>query len=180
MDEIAAHRKRNEMSQFINDFFARTRQKYPTRALFLADVPLGTDPDFSVKELNRAMTQLGLNGVAIQTNNAGKLPHEQIFDDFFSETERLDVPVLLHPGKSPWFDFAYTGLKKYMFESIVGFPADTTITIAYMIIDGFFENHSNPFGVDYPLYLWENRPMGNKPIRTGEGFRKGQPHQDNS
>jgi predicted TIM-barrel fold metal-dependent hydrolase len=141
MDEIAAHRKRNEMSQFINDFFARTRQKYPTRALFLADVPLGTDPDFSVKELNRAMTQLGLNGVAIQTNNAGKLPHEQIFDDFFSETERLDVPVLLHPGKSPWFDFAYTGLKKYMFESIVGFPADTTITIAYMIIDGFFERH---------------------------------------
>jgi predicted TIM-barrel fold metal-dependent hydrolase len=30
-----------------------------------------------------------------------------------------------------------------MFESIVGFPADAMITIAYMVVDGFFERHKN-------------------------------------
>ena len=143
MDEIAAPKKRNEMSQFINDFFAKTHQKYPNRTLFFADVPLGTDPDFSIKELIRAITQLGLHGVAIQTNNAGKLPHDRNFDDFFSEADSLDVPVFMHPSKSPWFENAYSGLKKYMFEPVVGFPLDATITVAYMIIDGFFERHKN-------------------------------------
>jgi predicted TIM-barrel fold metal-dependent hydrolase len=141
MDEMAAPKKRNEMSQFMNDFFAKTHQKYPKRTLFFADVPLGTDPDFSTKELNRAVTQLGLHGAAIQTNNAGKLPHEPEFNEFFSEAERLDVPIFMHPSDSPWFKYAYSGLKKYMLESTVGFPADATIAIAYMIMDGFFERH---------------------------------------
>jgi aminocarboxymuconate-semialdehyde decarboxylase len=30
-----------------------------------------------------------------------------------------------------------------MFEPVVGFPLDATITVAYMIIDGFFERHKN-------------------------------------
>jgi aminocarboxymuconate-semialdehyde decarboxylase len=49
----------------------------------------------------------------------------------------------MHPGPAPWFKFAYSGFQKYLFESIVGFPADATITIAYMIVDGFFERHKN-------------------------------------
>jgi len=143
MDEVAQPQKRNEMSQFINDYFAEVHQRYPERALFFADVPLGTDPNFSLKELNRAITHLKLNGVAIQTNNAGKLPHEPVFNDFFSEAERLDVPVYMHPSTPEWFNYAHTKLNKYLFESIVGFPADATITIGYMIIDGFFERHKN-------------------------------------
>ena len=141
MDEIAEQKKRNDASKFINDFFANTHQKHPDRAMFLADVPLGTDPEFSIKELTRAIAELHLQGVAIQTNNAGRLPHERVFDDFFSEAERLDVPVFIHPGYAPWFDKAYSKFQAYMFEPVVGFPADATIAIAYMIVDGFFERH---------------------------------------
>jgi aminocarboxymuconate-semialdehyde decarboxylase len=143
MDEVAEPKKRIEMSQFINDFFAKTHQKHLNRALFFADVPLGIDPDFSTKELVRAITQLGLNGVAIQTNNAGRLPHERDFDDFFSEVERLDVPVFMHPSIAPWFKHAYSGLTKYQTMALVGFPADATIAIAHLILDGFFERHKN-------------------------------------
>lgn len=143
MDEIIAPQKRIEMSQFINDFFAKTHQKYPNRALFFADVPLGTDPEFSTKEMIRAITQLGLHGVAIQTNNAGKLPHEPEFNDFFSESENLDVPVFMHPSSSLWFKHAYSQLEKYQIHAIVGFPADATIAIVYLILDGFFERHKH-------------------------------------
>lgn len=143
VNEITAPQKRIEMSKFINDIFAKTHHKYPNRALFFADVPLGTDPDFSRKELVRAITQLGLHGVAIQTNNAGRLPHERDFDDFFSEAERLDVPVFMHPCISPWFKHAYSGLDKYLVYALVGFPADASIAVAYMILDGFFERHKN-------------------------------------
>jgi len=143
MDEVAAPKKRVQMSQFINDFFAETHQKFPEQALFFADVSLGTNPDFSAKELNRAITQLGLHGAAIQTNNGGKLPHEPDFNEFFSEAENLDVPVFMHPGSAPWTKHTYTGLKKYVFEAVVGFPADAMIAGAYMIVDGFFERHKD-------------------------------------
>jgi aminocarboxymuconate-semialdehyde decarboxylase len=142
-DPYAVPEKRKEMSQYINDFFAETHRKFPDRALFFADVPLGCDVEFSAKEMNRAVTQLGLQGVCISTNNNGHYPQEAMFNDFFSEAERLDVPVFIHPSPAAWFKHAYTGLEQYGLSSTLGFMADATIMISYMILDGFFDRHKN-------------------------------------
>jgi predicted TIM-barrel fold metal-dependent hydrolase len=139
--EVERPEQRKEAARFLNDYFAEAHQRYPQRALFFADVPLVTDVDFSCRELHRAVEELGLQGVAIPSNIGGKFPSDPEFDDFFTEAERLGAPIFIHPqnpyGRERW------QTAKYMALQVIGYPADASLTTAYMILDGFMERHQN-------------------------------------
>lgn len=137
--ETAQPQQRKQSAQFINDHFAEVHGNYAERLLFLADVPLSVDVDFSCKELHRAIKDLRLQGVAIPTNIAGRRPSEPEFNEFFSEVRKLDVPVFVHPQNA----YGRQHMQKYMITTIVGYPAETALTAAYMILDGFMEKHKN-------------------------------------
>ena len=121
----------------MNDYFAEVHQKYPKRLLFFSDVPLSVDVAFSCVELHRAIEDLGLHGVAIPTNIAGKRPSEPDFEEFFSEAEKMGAPIFIHPQNA----YGREHLSKYMTAPILGYPAETTLSAAYMILDGFMERH---------------------------------------
>jgi len=121
----------------MNDYFAEVHQKYPERLLFFADVPLAVDVEFSCFELNRAINDLGLQGVAIPTNIAGKRPSEPEFEEFFAEAEKGGALIFIHPQNA----YGREHLRKYMATSVLGYPAETTLTADCMILDGFMEKH---------------------------------------
>jgi len=136
-EEVKQVEKRKEIAQELNEYFAEVHQKYPERLLFFADVPLSVDVEFSCRELHRAIEDLGLQGVAIATNIAGKRPSEPEFDEFFVEAEEMGVPIFVHPQNA----YGREHMRKYMMTPMLGYPAETSLTVAYMILDGFLERH---------------------------------------
>lgn len=136
-EEVERPQQRKEITRFLNDFFAEAHQKSPQRALFFADVPLSVDVEFSCQELHRAIEDLKLQGVAIPTNIGGKRPSEPEFEEFFAEAERMGVPIFIHPQNA----YGREQMQKYTLYAIIGYPAETSLTAAYMILDGFMEKH---------------------------------------
>jgi predicted TIM-barrel fold metal-dependent hydrolase len=137
--ETARPQQRKQSAQFINDHFAEVHRNHPQRLLFFADVPLSVDVDFSCRELHRAIEDLRLQGAAIPTNIAGRRPSEPEFEEFFSEAEKMGVPLFIHPQNA----YGREQMRKYMITTIIGYPAETSLTAAYMILDGFMEKHKN-------------------------------------
>jgi aminocarboxymuconate-semialdehyde decarboxylase len=80
-----------------------------------------------------------LQGVAIPTNIAGRRPSEPEFEEFFKEAEKMDAPLFIHPQNA----YGREQMRKYMVTTIIGYPAETSLTAAYMILDGFMEKHRN-------------------------------------
>ena len=138
-EEVKKAGKRKQMTQELNDYFAKVRHKNPQRLLFFADVPLSVDVAFSCRELHRAIEDLGLQGVAIPTNIAGKRPSEPEFEEFFIEADKMGVPIFVHPQNA----YGRDQMEKFMLTPMIGYPAETSLTAAHMILDGFMEKHRN-------------------------------------
>lgn len=136
-EEVKQTHKRKKIAQELNEYFSEVHQKYPKRLLFFADVPLSVDVEFSCRELHHAIKDLGLQGAAIPTNIAGKRPSEPEFDAFFIEAEKIGIPILIHPQNA----YGREHMLKYMFTRMLGYTAETSLTAAHMIFDGFMEKH---------------------------------------
>src|SRR3989304_8545774 len=88
-----------ESARMINNCFAEICEQYPQRFKSFACIPLQAG-DAALKELDRAINELRMNGVFLSTNINGKPLNSSDFMPFFEEINRLEVPVLLHPVPS--------------------------------------------------------------------------------
>lgn len=132
-------KKRNlYLAKTSNDFFAEVCQKYPSRFMAFASVPL-KDPDDAIEELHRAYRDLGMKGVVIGSNIDGKHLHSKEFWPFYEEVNKLNIPIFIHPmvPKNP------EQLAEFALVPFVGFTMDTTISVAKMVLSGLFEKYPN-------------------------------------
>jgi aminocarboxymuconate-semialdehyde decarboxylase len=89
-----------ELSRELNDHIASVCRQHPTRFVGLGTVPLQA-PNLAVDELRRCVQELGLKGVQIGTHvNDWNLCNEEL-DQFWSEAEKLDACVFIHPWDMP-------------------------------------------------------------------------------
>lgn len=85
-----------------NDYACELTRKYPDRLSAFASVAL-QEPKSAVKELERAVSSLGLKGVLINGyTNVGENEQVQYLDEapleeFWASVSRLGVPIYLHP-----------------------------------------------------------------------------------
>ncbi len=86
-------------SPFINDGMAELVAHYPKRFIGLAHVP--PDKRAGIRELERAVSGLGLNGVGITTHLWGKPLDHPDFWPFYEKVAELGVPVVVHPAPVP-------------------------------------------------------------------------------
>jgi gamma-resorcylate decarboxylase len=86
-----------------NDYAQEFTRKYPTRLSAFASVAL-QDSKSAVRELDRAVSTLGLKGVLINGySNVGESEQVQYLDeapldDFWACVSRFKVPLYLHPA----------------------------------------------------------------------------------
>src|SRR5437879_1619295 len=91
----------------------------------------------AARELERAVGELGLRGAAICTHVNGKdLDHPDV-EPVFAMAERLDVPLFLHPQNAG----DISRIADYHLWNLVGFPMESAITAARLIMSGTFERH---------------------------------------
>jgi predicted TIM-barrel fold metal-dependent hydrolase len=124
------------VAQILNDFVAGIVRKHPTRFFGLCVLPL-QDMRASLTELDRCVRQLGMKGILLYTNLAGKFSDEPEFRPLFARAVELDIPVLLHPAKPITIDF----VKGYEMTSTLGNMFDNTIALTRLLMSGILDEY---------------------------------------
>lgn len=123
-----------------NDALADLVASHPDRITGLATLPM-QDPAAAVRELERAVTQLGLAGAAIGTDFGRSLDSAEL-DCFWEKACELDVPLFIHGGPAgidgPPGD---PNMKRFDLDVVCGFAAQGTIAVATLIYGGVLRKH---------------------------------------
>lgn len=120
-----------------NDQLAEAIRRHPTRFDGLAAVA-PQDPKGAAKELERAVTKLGLKGVIINSHINGEYLDDPKFWDVLAAAEALDVPLYLHPN-TPSAQMVQPFLSRGLDAAIYGFACETGLHALRMIVGGVFD-----------------------------------------
>jgi aminocarboxymuconate-semialdehyde decarboxylase len=122
-----------ELASDVNNGIADIVAQHPDRFLGLGTVPL-QNAELAIKELNRAVKELGLRGIEINTHVNGKnLTDPSLgLEPFFSRVQELGVALFMHPNG---FTEAQR-LTNHYFNNVIGNPLETTIAASHLIFDG--------------------------------------------
>lgn len=120
-----------------NDMLADAINKHPTRFAGLAAIA-PQDPVRAVREIERAIGALKLNGVIINSHTHGEYLDDPKFWPIFEAAVAHDVAIYLHPTFpsaamiAPYADYGMMG-------ALWGFGADTSMHTIRMIMGGVFD-----------------------------------------
>jgi aminocarboxymuconate-semialdehyde decarboxylase len=129
-----------EAAKLINDDMAARQKAYAGRIRFMCSLPW-QHPKLAIAELKRACDQLGAVGVMVLANIDGLSLTEKSFAPIWREIDKRGLPVLVHPTAPP--GTAELDVMRYNLIASVGFMFDTSLAVARMIFDGFFDRYPN-------------------------------------
>jgi aminocarboxymuconate-semialdehyde decarboxylase len=126
-------------ARLMNDHIAQVSRAHPDRIRGLANLPWQY-PEDALAEVRRACDELGHVGVMVLANIDGAHLTDPRFAPLWEEIDRRGLPVLVHPTTPPGVDDM--DMLSYNLVASVGFVIDTTLAIARMIYDGFFDRYT--------------------------------------
>jgi aminocarboxymuconate-semialdehyde decarboxylase len=153
-------------AQDMNDTFAQAQTAHPERIRWFCSLPW-QHADHALEELTRA-TAKGASGVMVLANIAGKPLTDPGFAPIWKAIDDAALPVLVHPTAPP--GVGELGMHEFQLVASLGFTFDTSLAVARMIYDGFFDRHEKlkiiaahgggalPFLIGRLDQCWENIP----------------------
>ena len=116
-----------------NNGISEVCKREPDRFFGNATLPL-QDNRAAVKELERAYSNLGMKGIEIGTNIAGRNLDDESLFPVYEKAQELGMPIFVHPN-----DFlGKERLEKYYMGIVVGTLAETTVAVTSMLFGGVF------------------------------------------
>ncbi len=128
-----------ELHQSLNDDMAQTIRAYPRHYAGIGTVPLQS-PQLAIRELERCMDELGLQGVQIGSHlhlaDGGhwNLDAPELFP-FFEAAADLGAAILVHP----WDMMGTDSMPKYWLPWLVGMPAEQSRAACCLVFGGVLE-----------------------------------------
>ena len=119
-----------------NEQLAKLVKTHPGRFQGIGTVPMQA-PQQAADELRHAMTVLGLRGIQIGSNIAGKNLDDPELEPVWAAAAELGAFILLHPINVAGMD----RLGSYYLNNLIGNPLDTTIAAACLVFSGVLERH---------------------------------------
>jgi uncharacterized protein len=137
IEALAPPERAAELARVANDGLAELCARHPDRfAGYVGALPMGV-PDAAVKEAERILLEGNANGLQLHTNVNGACLDEPRFFPVFEVAAKAGKPVLLHPARPPSVpDFPAESRSKYEIWAILGWPYETSCTIARLIFSG--------------------------------------------
>jgi len=117
-----------------NEFAAELSAAHAGRILALGTVTPWRGGEH-LAEAERAVTELGLSGLALATSDRGRYL-DAVPDAFWEMVVERDVPVFLHPGGTV---IGQEHMDGYRLGEVCGRPLDTTLTLSRFILTGVAE-----------------------------------------
>jgi aminocarboxymuconate-semialdehyde decarboxylase len=125
-----------EMSRIINDGLSKVVKKYPRNFQALAMLPL-IDTQLALKELDRAIFDLGLKGLCMLTNVAGQTPDSDFLLPVYERAQALGVPIFIHPTTPVGAQV----MKEWRLAIILGFEFDIMLSATRLAYSGILERY---------------------------------------
>lgn len=120
-----------------NDRLAEVIQKHPTRFAGLATVP-PQDVPAAIKETERAIGKLRLNGIMINSHTNGEYLSDKKYWPLLEAIAGLNVPLYIHP-RAPIPAMAEAYRPQHLEHAIWGYQAETGLHALRMIVGGVFD-----------------------------------------
>jgi len=130
-----------EVARSVNDAYAELIAQHPARFKGFASIPMDA-PDAALRELDRALGELKLNGVVLLSNLRGRALTDAAYRPFFEEANRRRLCIFLHP----MIPVNSESFNEYVLGPLIGFPFDTSLAVARMCFHGMFR--------DFPDIRW--------------------------
>ncbi len=129
-----------DYARMANDGLAELCQRYPQRfPTFIASLPMN-NIDAALKEIDRAVNDLGAKGIQVFTNVAGKPLSAPEYRPIFARLVQHDLPVWVHPMRGPQFsDYATEQMSENEIWFTFGWPYETTACMTRLIYSGLFD-----------------------------------------
>jgi aminocarboxymuconate-semialdehyde decarboxylase len=119
-----------------NEQVAELVRQQPQRFVGLGTVAL-QHPALAVRQLEHAVTTLGLKGVEISTTIAGCGLDDPRFEPFWAKAAELGCVVMIHPMGSEQGE----RLNRWYLWNVIGQPFETTVALTELIFGGVFDRH---------------------------------------
>jgi uncharacterized protein len=130
-----------EFARVANDGMAQMCLKWPRQfPAFVASLPMNNVPE-ALKEMDRAIDQLGAKGIQIISSVAGRpLDDPEFFPVFERVTGHHDRPIWMHPARpASRADYAGEPKSKYEIWQVLGWPFETSIAMARIVFSGLLQ-----------------------------------------
>jgi aminocarboxymuconate-semialdehyde decarboxylase len=125
-----------DAARLVNDGVATAVAKEPARLVGMGSVPL-QNVEMAIAEMRRCVSDLGLRGIEIGSNVAGRELVSEDLRKFFAAAEELDVLLFLHP-----LGFSHgQRLAEHYLDNIIGNPLESTIALSHLIFGGVLDCH---------------------------------------
>lgn len=123
-----------EMSRIINDGLAKVVKKYPKNFQALAMLPL-IDTKLALRELDRTVLDLGLKGMCMLTNVAGKTLDADFLQPVYERAQALGIPIFIHPTTP----LGAQVMQEWRLAIILGFEFDIMLSATRLAYSGVLE-----------------------------------------
>jgi predicted TIM-barrel fold metal-dependent hydrolase len=146
------------MARRSNDLLAEITRRRPDRFAGLATIA-PQDPDAAAREIERAMTTLGLNGLMINSHTADEYLDEDKFLPIFEAAHATGAPIYIHP-RAPSSGMAAPFLKYGLETAIWGYGAETGLHGVRILMSGLLDRFPDlkiilgHMGEGIPFWLW--------------------------
>ena len=146
IEVVADAKKAVELARLANDEIAELVAKYPDRFVAaIAYLPLN-NIDAALKEVDRAINDLGCRGIMIYSNVNGKPLDSPELQPLYEKMSGHDLPIYIHPHLPAYFpDYGTEGdtASKFAMSSIFGRPFETTNAMTRLVFSGVLEKYPN-------------------------------------
>ncbi|WP_077114962.1 amidohydrolase family protein [Nocardia donostiensis] len=123
-----------------NDWMAEVVASAPDRFAGFATVAL-QDPTAAVRELHRAIGELGMVGVLVNGHTGGAYLDEPQYREFLDAVAELEVPLYLHPANAP-DAAAWTAGHPQLRGPLFGWGVETAAHFLRLLFSGVFDRTS--------------------------------------
>jgi aminocarboxymuconate-semialdehyde decarboxylase len=148
------------LARQVNDSFARVVKAKNGRFTSLATLPLN-DPAESVKELERAMKDLGMPGAMVFSNVNHVALADPVYEPLWKKADELGAVIYIHPTDPAGVE----AMLEYWLMPLVGFLMDTTLAAAKLVFSGVVAR--------YPRIRWVLTHMGGATPYLAERYDRG-------
>lgn len=155
-----------------NDELAETIKRHPHRFAGLATVA-PQNPQEAVREIERAKTKLGLNGIVINSHTNNEYLDNKFYWPILEAAEAFDMPIYLHPRtpsdqmRPPFDDYN-------MGSAFWGYGMETSTHFVRLMMSGAFDQFPNlrivlgHMGEAVHFWIWRLDYMSAPGVSRGE------------
>jgi len=134
IETYADARSGPELARIANDGMAELCAKHPDRFAGFAAAVYLPDMDASLREIDRAIKDLGAKGVQTFTNIKGRPLDEPAFAPLFATMHKYNLPIWIHPERDPKMtDYFSEPRSRFEVWCILGWPYETSVTMTRLV-----------------------------------------------